>query len=331
MNKPTEEQIENVLSGRASSEEAMKVARWFATDEGKAFLSTDFDRMVSSVKSGEELYISQEIRSDKMLDAVFRRIRRKQMRKVIFRVAAVLLPLIFLLGLFFQLNSRVDLFGNSGYEEVYVPRGERLQMMFQDGTKVCLNSDTYLRYPKKFGYAERKVFLKGEAYFFIAPSKRRLSVFLDGLSVQVKGTAFDVRAYPEEREISVCLDEGEVCMSLHSSHKEILLNPGERMVYHKESGKYSLTRNVDTAFSSLWKQNIVAFKDTPLPEVLVLLGRWYDVEFEMDNVNDDLFVTLTSERATLEEILQDLEKITPLAFDYEKGKGLVRIHADMRE
>lgn len=38
-----------------------------------------------------------------------------------------------------QLNSKVDLFGTSEYEEVVVDKGERIQIMFQDGTKVYIN------------------------------------------------------------------------------------------------------------------------------------------------------------------------------------------------
>ena len=55
--------------------------------------------------------------------------------------------------------------GDGGYDEVYVPNGERMQVLFQDGSKVHLNSGSRIRYPKKFGLSERKVYLEGEAYF----------------------------------------------------------------------------------------------------------------------------------------------------------------------
>lgn len=67
-----------------------------------------------------------------------------------------------IIGLYINLNSRVDLFASSEYKEVTVPKGERLQLMFQDGSKVYLNSDSHIRYPKKFGLKERKVELKKE-------------------------------------------------------------------------------------------------------------------------------------------------------------------------
>ena len=59
-----------------------------------------------------------------------------------------------------QLNSKADLFGTSEYEEVVVDKGERIQIMFQDRTKVYINSDSKLRYPKKFALNTREVILK---------------------------------------------------------------------------------------------------------------------------------------------------------------------------
>lgn len=58
----------------------------------------------------------------------------------------------------------MDLLADDGYDEVYVPNGERMQVLFQDGSKVHLNSGSRIRYPKKFGLSERKVYLEGEAW-----------------------------------------------------------------------------------------------------------------------------------------------------------------------
>ena len=67
----------------------------------------------------------------------------------------------------------MDLLADDGYDEVYVPNGERMQVLFQDGSKVHLNSGSRIRYPKKFGLSERKVYLEGEAWFEVAKNKNR--------------------------------------------------------------------------------------------------------------------------------------------------------------
>ena len=153
MNIPTEKQIQEVLAGRSTPEVARIVAAWFATDEGAAYLAKSMDRDAVQIKQGfEELYVNHEIPSEEM----FARIRRN-IRRITFRVAAVLIPFVLLIGLFVQVNTRVDLLGDSGYEEIYVPKGERLQMMFQDGTRAYINSDSRLKYPKKFALSVKSI------------------------------------------------------------------------------------------------------------------------------------------------------------------------------
>lgn len=78
---------------------------------------------VEQVKLGyEELYVDHEIASDELFARIRRNIRRKRVRRIVFRVAAVLIPFVVLAGLVVQLDKRVDLFGGSGYEEIYVAK-----------------------------------------------------------------------------------------------------------------------------------------------------------------------------------------------------------------
>lgn len=51
------------------------------------------------------------------------------------------------------------------YHKIVVPRGGEYTVELNDGTRVRLNADSELRFPVKFASNERKVFLKGEAYF----------------------------------------------------------------------------------------------------------------------------------------------------------------------
>lgn len=174
MNRPSDNQIEKVLAGLATPEEAREVAKWFATDEGSAYISNNFDADINSIPLEDaDLLIDHSVPSDKMFQKINARIRSKLIRRWTFRAAAVLLPLVLILGLYLHLNTRVDIFGAGEYAEIYVPKGERMQMMFQDGTKVYINSDSYMRYPRKFGISERTVELKGEAYFVVAKNKNR--------------------------------------------------------------------------------------------------------------------------------------------------------------
>ena len=266
------------------------------------------------------------IPSEKMYHQIQKNISRKQIKRTCFRVAAILIPVIFLIGLYLQINSRVDLFGTTEYEEIRVAKGERIQMMFQDGTRVYINSDSWLKYPKKFGLSKREVFLVGEAYFVVAKNKKRpFIVNLNGPSVHVLGTSFDVQAYPENKDIVICLDEGHVNLTL-SSAKEYPLLPGEKLIYNKESDQCRIIKNDHSKQVSMWKDNVISFKDTPLTEVVKVLNRWYNVNFKIEDEQASKYVyTLTSDNTILEKVLQDLEKIAPVKFEYDEVRKEVTV------
>lgn len=327
MKRPNDKQIENVLAGIATSEDARLVAQWFATKEGSAYLSASMDKNREEIKLGlEDLYVDHEIPSTKILALVEHRIRRMRIRRVLFRVAAVLIPFLLVATIFIELNSRVDLFGGTEYEEIYVAKGERIQMMFQDGTRVYINSDSRLKYPKKFGYFSREVSLQGEAYFVVVKNTNRpFVVNLNEASIQVTGTSFNVDAYPESTMIHVCLDEGAVNLML-PSEKKYLLAPGEQLAYDRKSGRCTILKSADTQYISLWKQNVIAFDDAPLEQVVKELARWYNVTFVVESASATTYsFTLVSENTLLEKTLKDLEKISPVRFEYDDVKKEVRV------
>lgn len=322
MNRPTDKQIEEVLVGIASPEDAKYVAEWFATEEGSDYLEAAMTRDSELIKNEfADLYVNHDIPSKKIQEQIRKNIRMKKLKRICFRVAAVLIPVVLIVGLYIQLNSKVDLFGTSEYEEVVVAKGERIQIMFQDGTKVYINSDSKLRYPKKFALNTREVFLEGEAYFVVAKNKNRpFIVNLNGPAIHVLGTSFNVQDYPENKDIVVCLDEGNINLTL-PTEKKYPVQPGERLVYNKENKQCIISKMNDMQRLSMWKQNVIVFKDTPLPEVIKVLNRWYDVDFKVEDEQALKYVyTLTSDNTLLEKVLMDLEKIAPVKFEYNEDK-----------
>ena len=283
MDRPTDKQIADVLAGLASAEEAKRVAQWFATDAGSAYLSEAFDLEMKSIRPGnEDLYVPHAIPSEEVWRRIKKQIRRYRVHRMLFRVAA----------------------------------------------KVYLNSDTRLRYPKKFGLDSREVELSGEAYFVVSKNEKRpFRVHLGGPSIHVIGTSFNIQDYPEDDKITVSLDEGKICMHL-ASEKEVPVLPGQQAVYDKKHDVYQILEGKNMRYLSMWKQDIIVFDDAPLSEVMTKLHRWYDVDFEViGKMPQDLLITLTSEQTILENVLCYLEKITPLVFEYNAKERLVKVKA----
>lgn len=314
--------IEKVLNGIGTEEEARAVTEWFATQEGEKYLSDQMDQKFEEIKEGyEDILVDHPIPSEKIFNKIEANIARKRLKIILFRCAAVLIPTVLILGLFYHLDSRVELFGEVDYEEVYVPKGERIQMMFQDGTRAYLNSDTRLKFPKKFSLSEREVFISGEAYFVVTENpKRPFIVNINEMSVKVLGTSFNVHAYPEENDITVFLEKGRIALTAPTK-EEYILSPQEKLIYDKENRKCTITKMKESKYISVWKNNIISFHDTPFSEVIKTLNRWYDVEFIVEDptvLNN--YLTITCEDTNLDNILNGLENIVPVKFVYENGR-----------
>ena len=67
-----------------------------------------------------------------------------------------------------------------------IPKGGEFKLQLADGTQVYLNSATDLRYPVAFTGSERRVYLKGEAYFEVAKdAEHPFIVVTDDVQVRV--------------------------------------------------------------------------------------------------------------------------------------------------
>lgn len=309
--------IQKVISGTSTKENAREVADWFSSSvEGQQYLSDMLDKDAFLMEEEPEDFQNtiSPYRSDVLLSKINRQIVRKKTIRLALSVAAVLLPLILITGFMVQLSNRYDLFGNSRYSEIYVPKGEKMQILFQDGSRAYLNSDTRLRYPEKFALLNREIFLEGEAYFQVASNKKRPFIVNTGeTSVKVLGTSFNVNAYKDNKEIRIVLDEGEIVFAARNN--EYRLNPGQKFIYDTENKQLYLVNVRNSGEESLWKSNYIRLNDTPLRETLEILDRKFNIPFKViDNKALAYSFNLLSEDKSLNYILSELEKIAPVKF-----------------
>lgn len=320
MRTPDKHTIEETLNNTATPEKARLVIRWFSTPEGAKYLTSLMDEDAERIQPGnEELYAERSVPSEEMYQYIIKRIHRQQKKRILFRAAAILVPLLLFLGQFWYIDKHMDLFADGGYEEVYVPKGERMQLIFQDGSKAILNAETRIKYPRKFGFSERKVELAGEAFFEVSPNKNRpFIVDLKEIHVKVVGTTFDVKAYASDPDIFVSLETGKVALA---SRKRSFgyLKPKEKATYNRKTGICKISRSENIEDNSAWKKNQLIFNNTPLSEVIITLSRWYNVEFAIEDSSVLYYnYTLTSKEQNLQQVLKDLEKITPVQFIQEE-------------
>lgn len=298
-----------------------EVAAWFATDEGQAWLSAEFDADAQRLESGVATPLS-DIPGEELLQRIERILARARRRRMLFRAAAVLIPCALILGLWVNLNSRLGgaLFSADELQTVAAEIGERKEVIFQDGTRVFLNAGSTISYPERFGLSERRVNLDGEAYFEVAHNPRRPFIVetSDHAAIRVLGTEFDVKAYRSDPTISVVLIRGSVEFAQGSS--SYLLKPSQRLVFDKQNRTGEILDLDNAEQSILWSHNTICFRDTPMREVITELGRWYDVRFEVtDPAVYDCTFSLQTPNLPLRELLDELENIAPIRCSIDKG------------
>lgn len=177
-------------------------------------------------------------------------------------------------GLIYDTTARQE---ENKYNRIEVPRGSEYWIVLPDGTRVWLNAATELKYPVAFHAKERRVYLKGEAYFEVAPDKNRpFYVETEEVKIRVLGTVFDVNTH-YTRGVRTVLVEGAVALEW-GDQKEIRMKPGELADFDRTTTEVTL-KEVDVTSYISWKEGYFVFEDEPLEEIMHTLSLWYDKEF----------------------------------------------------
>lgn len=154
------------------------------------------------------------------------------------------------------------------------PRGMDFKIVLQDGTEVWLNAESSIEFPSAFTGDDRKVNLRGEAYFKVAHNAEKpFKVNLGDKTVYVLGTEFDVRNYASEHS-SVVLVNGSVQLFDNEGKQEVTLVPGQGATW-TENGNVNV-HDVDTYGTTQWIDGLFYFEEHSLGEVLREVGRWYN-------------------------------------------------------
>lgn len=160
--------------------------------------------------------------------------------------------------------------------------GEKLQLTLKDGTKVWMNALSEIQFPDKFDSLERRITLKGEAFFEVATdSLRPFIVETNGLSTSALGTSFNISTKSKE-QINISLLTGKVKISSTSDMEDVYLDPGKELSFNLTSQKQTV-RSFDTNRVLAWKEGTLLFKDATLAAVATQLEEWYGVKIEITN------------------------------------------------
>lgn len=261
-----------------NSQEHTEVEEWINASEENRKIAEDYYKLSFAVTS---LQFIKRSAPQEALRKVNKQIKEKQIHKLyIFtqRVAVVLLlPLLFLSGfLLLQPKEEAPVF----YLEARMIPGMIGSTILPDGTKVWLNSSSYLKYPNIFSGQTREVILDGEAYFKVAPNTEMpFIVHTEKSSIKVLGTEFNMDAYSSNDFIVATLVEGSIEFNYpNSTSNSIVIEPDEQVYYNKKTDQ-SLISKAYVPKDIAWKNGQIILKDTPLSDILWILSKRFNVEF----------------------------------------------------
>ncbi|WP_164126360.1 FecR family protein [Sphingobacterium luzhongxinii] len=201
-----------------------------------------------------------------------------------------------------------------------VPAANFLNITLSDGTKVWVNASSELKFPSSFDEQERRVSLKGEAYFQVAKDEKKpFLVETAGGNVKVLGTQFNVSAY-SDRPITT-LEEGKVLV--YKDGLEEILLPGMKA---EIVGNRIDVRKADLQKELAWKNNTFYFKGDNIVQIAKQLETWYDldVSFSKGISFSNTYSGEVSRSSNLSEVLKMLEFVSDLDFKIDKNRLLIK-------
>ena len=209
--------------------------------------------------------------------------------------------------------------------KIIVPTGGEYNLILSDGTRVYLNAESVITFPKHFTGERREVTLEGEAYFHVMASKEHpFIVKTKDMDVMVTGTEFNVKAYSDEMNVQTTLLQGVVTVFSGFEKKEkVEIKQNQQVEWCRDSVKMRV-REVDPDLFMAWKNGRFIFRQDRLEDIMRTLARWYGVEvvYLDESVKSMLFAGKLDRSEEITPILDVLRTTDKLSVDV-KGKKIV--------
>ena len=217
----------------------------------------------------------------------------------------------------------------STFNIINVPYGKKFKVKLNDGTMVHINSGSSLKYPIDFVEgADRKVFLKGEAYFDVAEDKNHpFIVNAVEVDVRVLGTQFNISAYGEDNQLNTVLVEGSVRIyesdKMDGESNTVILSPGKMATWNKKRKSINVNK-VDVNNYIGWVAGELVFVNTPFSQIIKKLERNYNVEIINNNlILDTQLYDATFDIETIEEVLNTFNKSYAIKYTISDNKIII--------
>ena len=177
-----------------------------------------------------------------------------------------------------------------------------------DGSVITLNKKSIVTYPSKFKGNKRAIALKGEAFFNVAPDKKKpFVVSVNDVQVTVVGTSFNIKS--ENGNTEVVVESGIVQVT--KSGKTVELIAGEKIVISTDDSS-AIKEAVSDKLYNYYRTKEFVCDDTPLWKLVQVLNEAYDADIVIGRKElSDKKLTTTFNNESLDQVLE----VIKLTFD----------------
>ena len=279
----------------------------------------------------------------------------KRSRKKIFLATGILAATAFTFFVFYTIKlknttsipSKIQ-FAQS---EVITKSGSRTRIQLPDGTMVWLNGSSKLVYDNNnFGEKIRQVTLSGEGYFDVVKNADKpFIIHTAKMDIKVLGTAFNVKAYPGEKNTETSLVRGTIEVTLKGHQEKITMKANDKLIVQNDDvtsgkkeviaskkqtaassgsfmylGHLTLSPKDNTVIETAWVDNKLVFDNETFEDLAIKMERWYGVSIKFTHAKlKRAHFTGTFDKETVTDALTALQLTS--AFTYSIKNDIITI------
>lgn len=252
-------------------------------------------------------------------------------RAFAWRVAACILVLaVGFSGFFFWQRQRGESLtadASVHAKAVTTSNGEHRLTVLPDGSKIWINNNSKVSYERSFNDKTREVILEGEAYFDIASDPRRPFIIRTGtVSTIVLGTAFNIRAFPNENTVTVTVARGTVRVQDENNKSEIITANQQLTVDLRST--HVEEHVVNAVAATQWVKEDLILHEVTFGEVEEMLEERYSVDIQFDNerLKKCRFTSTFFQNASLDEVITAICLVNGASYD--TSGNVITIHGE---
>lgn len=249
--------------------------------------------------------------------------------------AAILTVIVLAAAFLFRPEKPLQTAPDKENNTIVMRKGARSSVQLPDGTTVWLNSSSRITYGDGFAHGAREIFLDGEAYFTVTRNEQHpFIVHAGNMTIQVLGTAFNVKAYKEDEKNEVVLLSGKVAVTTTRQPQQLELLPGQKVLAWSgtasdslqeqplEVVSFQLDASGNSCDETAWIRNQLVFKNKTLLSLTKEMERWYNVNIHIQDASleKELF-NGAFQKENVTEALKALQIATPFSF-YQSGSEI---------